>query len=102
MTVFRKVATVDQVPEGRGIALEIEGRRLAIFNIEGNFHAVEAACAQHRAPLERGVIYEGTLHCPWHGVAFDVDRGICSAFPNEISTTTYEVRLEGNDILLRI
>jgi nitrite reductase/ring-hydroxylating ferredoxin subunit len=102
MARFRKVASVNDVPEGRGIAVEIEGKRLALFNVEGEFFAIEATCAQHRAPLEKGVIHGESLHCPWHGVAFDVKKGICSAFPAESSAATYEVKVENADILLAI
>ena len=102
MARWRQVARVSDVPEGRGIALEVEGRRLALFNIDGEFFAIEATCAQHSAPLEKGVIHGERLHCPWHGVAFDVKRGICSAFPAEMSAATYEVKVDGADILLAI
>ena len=102
MARFRKVARVDEVPEGQGIAVEVEGKQIALFNVDGEFFAIAATCAQHRAPLEKGVIHAGSLHCPWHGVAFDVGRGICSAFPAESSAATYEVRVEGDDILLAI
>ena len=102
MTRFMKVASVEDVPEGRGIAVEVAGKRLALFNVDGEFFAVDATCAQHRAPLEKGVILESGLNCPWHGVAFDVRRGICSAFPAASSTATYEVKVEGADVLLAI
>ena len=102
MARFRKVARVADVPEGQGIAVEVEGKRIAIFNVDGEFRAIEATCAQHRAPLERGVIHEQSLHCPWHGVAFDIARGICSAFPAEPSAATFAVKVEGADILLAI
>jgi nitrite reductase/ring-hydroxylating ferredoxin subunit len=79
MARFRRVASVNDVPEGQGIAVEVEGKRIALFNIDGEFFAIEATCAQHHAPLEKGVIQAQSLHCPWHGVAFDVAKGICSA-----------------------
>ena len=102
MATFTKVASLDDVPEGQGIGLEIGRKRIVLFNIEGELLAVEATCAQHGAPLERGVIQEGNLQCPWHGVAFDVRRGICAAFPGAPSATTYQLRVEGTDILIAI
>ena len=102
MARFRKVASARDIPEGRGLGVEVEGKRVAIFNIEGEFFAIEATCTQHRAPLEMGVIHGERLHCPWHGVAFDVRRGICSAFPAEASAATYEVKVQGTDILLAL
>lgn len=102
MPSFRKVASVSEVPEGQGIAVEVGERRIALFNIDGQFLAVEATCVQHRAPLEKGVIVESRLHCPWHGVAFDLTRGVCSAFPAASSAATYEVKVDGADVLLAI
>ena len=102
MPSFRKVASVNEVPEGRGIAVEVRGKWIALFNIEGEFFAVEATCVQHRAPLEKGIIVENRLHCPWHGVEFDLTRGICAAFPGASSAATYEVKVDGADILLAI
>jgi nitrite reductase/ring-hydroxylating ferredoxin subunit len=60
MTRFTKVEKVRSVRRA-GIALEIGGKRIALFNFEGEFMAIEATCAQHRGPLERGVIDEGRL-----------------------------------------
>jgi nitrite reductase/ring-hydroxylating ferredoxin subunit len=102
MAKFMKVAHVDDIPEGQGVAVEVEGKRIALFNIDGELFAVEATCAQHRAPLEKGIIHARGLQCPWHGVAFDVARGICAAFPAEISASTYQVKVEGADILVAI
>ena len=102
MARFRTVARVTDVPEGQGVALEIEGKRIALFNIDSEFFAIEATCAQHRAPLEKGAIHGESLHCPWHGVAFDVKKGICSAFPAETGAATYGVKVEGTDILVAI
>ena len=89
MAEFTRVASVDDVPDGRGIAVEVGGKRIALFNIDGEFFAVEATCVQHRAPLDKGMIVQSRLYCPWHGVAFDLTRGICSAFPAESSAVTY-------------
>lgn len=100
MAAFRKVATADQIPDGRGIAVEVEGRRVAIFNVEGQYRAIEAACTRHQAPLDKGFLEDGVLFCPWHGVEFDLEKGICAAFPNTPSTATFETKREGNDILL--
>ena len=102
MTRFRRVARVTDVPEGQGIAVEVEGKRIALFNVDGEIFAIEATCAQHRAPLEKGAIHGESLHCPWHGVAFDVRKGICSAFPTETGAATYQVKVELADILLAI
>lgn len=100
MSEFHRVATIDQISEGRGIAVEVEGRRIAVFNVEGEFLAVEAGCARHQAPLEKGAVEEGVLHCPWHGVSFDLESGVCMAFPDEVSGAPIPTRIEGNNVLV--
>lgn len=102
MARWRKVGSVHDIPEGQGIGVEVEGKRVAIFNIEGEFFAIEATCAQHGAPLEKGVVHGERLHCPWHGAVFDVRAGICSAFPAEVAAAAYEVKVQGTDILLAL
>ena len=102
MSRWRPIARVSDVPEGRGLAVEVNGKRIALFNIDGNFKAIEATCSQHGAPLEKGVLVEGSLRCPWHGTGFDVARGVCSAFPSAPSTMTYEVRVDGDEVVLEL
>ena len=42
MATFTKVASLDEVPEGQGLGLEIGSKRIVLFNIEGELLAVEA------------------------------------------------------------
>jgi nitrite reductase/ring-hydroxylating ferredoxin subunit len=102
MGILRPVARVTDVPEGCGIAVDVEGMRIALFNVDGEFKALGATCSQHGAPLASGVLHEGRLQCPWHGVSFDVERGICAAFPMTTSATTYTVRVEGDTIFVEV
>ena len=100
MATFTKVASLDDVPEGQGVGLGIGRKRIVLFNIEGELLAVEATCAQHGAPLNRGVIHEGNLQCPWHGVAFDVRRGIRRALSHDLPGQSRRDRHTASDLLL--
>lgn len=99
---LRRVASVADVPEGRALAVVVEGNDLAIFNVDGELRAVEATCTRHGAPLEQGTVVDEALACPWHGVPFNLESGVCSAFPEEVSVVTYEVVVEGDDVFVRI
>ncbi len=102
VTSFQAVATVGQIPEGRGIAVEVGGRRIAIFHVDGGYRAVEAGCSRHQAPLEKGAVEDETLYCPWHGAGFDLDTGVCSAFPDEVSGKLIDTKVEGDSILVAV
>ena len=48
------VATVDEIPPGERKIVELEGRSLGIFNIDGDFYAVRNICPHQGAPLCEG------------------------------------------------
>jgi nitrite reductase/ring-hydroxylating ferredoxin subunit len=54
-----------------------DGRRVAVFPVEGGFHVVDALCPHGGAPLAGGRIRGGRVHCPWHWYAFDLGTGAC-------------------------
>ena len=41
MVEFRTVAKVGDIPEGQGVAYEVNGRMVAIFNDGGQYQAIE-------------------------------------------------------------
>ena len=48
------VATVDEIPPGERKIVELEGRSLGVFNINGEFYAVRNICPHQGAPLCEG------------------------------------------------
>ena len=87
------VATLDEIPPGRRKIVDIGGRSVGIFNVNGQVKAVLNICPHELAPLCRGRI-DGTtlpspageyrwgrdgeiLFCPWHGWEFDLVSGGC-------------------------
>jgi 3-phenylpropionate/trans-cinnamate dioxygenase ferredoxin subunit/naphthalene 1,2-dioxygenase system ferredoxin subunit len=103
MAEFQTVARVSDIPEGRGIAADVGGRRLAIFHLGGGeFRAIEARCAQQRAPLEKGVVVDEHLVCPWHGVTFDLEAGTCGKDPTVRSTETFPVAVVRGEVRVRV
>ncbi len=63
----RKVARVTELPPGKGKTIEVEGRQLVVFNVDGRLRATVA----HLPPRRRaGDAAEST--CPQSGGAFDV------------------------------
>jgi nitrite reductase/ring-hydroxylating ferredoxin subunit len=47
----------------------------AIFNVNGEFHAIENRCPHQGGPLADGWLEENIITCPWHGWCFDVRTG---------------------------
>ena len=77
MAEFVKVAETSEVTPGTARLVNMKGKQIALFNIEGTFFALENACTHEEGPLAEGEIEGHEVTCPWHGAKFDVRAG-CS------------------------
>jgi nitrite reductase (NADH) small subunit/3-phenylpropionate/trans-cinnamate dioxygenase ferredoxin subunit len=95
------VGRVEDVPPGRGATVELAGgAELALYNINGQFYAIENFCPHKGAPLADGQLCDHTIECDWHGWRFDVRTGQC--LTNNSAVESYEVVVEDELIKLRI
>jgi len=98
MPEFTKVATTDEIPAGQAKLVEVNGNEMAIFNIDGSFHAIDNTCTYVDGPLYEGEISGAQVTCPWHGAIFDVTTGQVLGLPAPESVADYNLRIEGSDI----
>ncbi len=98
---FIKVARTDQLPPGRMMLVEL-GRyeRVLLVNLEGGYYAVEELCPHSGAALSEGDLYGEEVECPLHSSMFNVKTGKVLSPPADEDLKAYQVRVEGNDILL--
>jgi 3-phenylpropionate/trans-cinnamate dioxygenase ferredoxin subunit len=104
------VGTIAEIPPGARKILDIAGRSIGVFNINGEFFALRNRCPHQGGPLctgrlsgfvmadkpgeytysRRGEI----LRCPWHGWEFDVKTGQSWFDPARLRVRSYKVSLE--------
>jgi nitrite reductase/ring-hydroxylating ferredoxin subunit len=97
-----RVASVGEIPVGRGKSVEVDGVPLAVFNTGGGqYHALEGSCPHEGGPLGDGVLLGGSVVCPWHGFDFDVRTGACNV-ALDLSVAVYPVSVTGSDILVEL
>ena len=97
MGAFVRVASTTDVKAGHGIVVEVNGKTLAVFNVDGTFHAIDNTCIHRGGPLGEGDLEGSVVTCPWHGWQYDVATGTCLANPSA-KVARYEVLLEGTDV----
>ena len=68
----------DEIGEGRGKALTVNGTEAAVFKHEGRLYATQNWCPHAGAALAGGIVEAGEIVCPAHGYRFDVKTGTCS------------------------
>lgn len=97
MGEFVRVAGTEDVKPGHGIVAEVNGKTLAVFNVNGEFRAIDNTCLHRGGPLGEGDVEGNVVTCPWHGWQFDVTTGACVNNPSA-KVEVYEVRLDGTDV----
>ena len=97
MGEFVRVTGTTDVKSGQGIVVEVNGKTLAVFNVNGAFHAIDNTCIHRGGPLGEGDLEGSVVTCPWHGWQYDVTTGACVANP-AAKVERYEVKLEGTDV----
>jgi 3-phenylpropionate/trans-cinnamate dioxygenase ferredoxin subunit len=99
MDGFIKVATVDEVAQNGSLLVQVDGIEVALFNLDGEIYAIENVCTHDGGPLVEGTIVNGCeVMCPRHGARFDIRTGEALSFPAFEPTTSYAVRVEGNEV----
>ena len=101
MANFVKVAQTSEAPPGQGICVEVEDKRIAIFNVDGAFHAMDDVCSHQGGPLGEGELEGKVVTCPWHGWEYDVTTGI-STLDDDLKQEQFEVQVNGDDILVGV
>lgn len=101
MSEFVKVASASEIPEGTGVALEVKGRRVALFNVDGDFHAVDGVCPHQGGPLGEGTLDGSIVTCPLHFWQFDVVRGHAPDLP-QARIDKFRVKVEDGAVLIEI
>lgn len=101
MTELIKIASVDEVPLNSSKLVEVDNIRIALFNLDGAFYAIEDVCTHDGGPLVEGDIVNGhEVRCPRHGARFDIITGDALSFPAIEPTMTYDVYIQGDDLLI--
>jgi 3-phenylpropionate/trans-cinnamate dioxygenase ferredoxin component len=102
MAEFVKVANANEIAPGHSRLVNVRGKEIALFNIEGNIFALENACTHEEGPLAEGDIEGHEVTCPWHGARFDIRTGEVLCAPAYEDAARYSVRVIGPDIEVEV
>ena len=110
------VAAVADLPPGSRKLIEVDGRRVVVFNIAGEFFGLHDRCPHQGGSLAGGTQCghvasptPGEFHferagefirCPWHGWKFDIKTGQSWCEPDKLKLKTYAVEVAaGTDLI---
>jgi len=102
MGKFVKVAKTTEITEQSAKLVQIEDKRIALFNFRGQFYALDDTCPHADGPLSEGSIEGEDIECPWHGSRFKIKTGEVTAPPAIENVARYNVRVTGDDIEVEV
>ncbi len=89
---WTSLCELDELTEGIGRYVEIDGFQLAVFLDHGNLFVMDNTCPHAGGNLSAGAVKDGCVHCPWHFWGFDLSNGQLRDAPG-VAVTTYRTRL---------
>ena len=102
MAGFTTVAKTSELQSGSAKLVEVSGKRIALFNVEGKFYAIDDTCTHRGGPLSEGELNGNTVTCPWHHATFDVTTGQATGPPAQKGVQAYKVQVEGSDVKIEL
>jgi len=102
MSDFLRVCRVCDVAEGGRAVFEVEGRFVAVFHVGGRFYVLDDCCTHDGGPLGEGRLEGFTIICPRHGAKFDIRDGRVLSMPAVADTQSFPVKVEGDEVLVRL
>lgn len=101
MTDFKKIAKVSDIKPGKMKAVWYENESVLISNVAGRFFAIGNICTHAGCNLSEGDMSGKNVTCACHGSIFDLTNGKVLDGPAKKDEPTYEVKIEGDDILIK-
>ena len=90
------VCPVEELPPGSVKIVYAGDIVVGIYNLDGQFYALEDRCSHDDGPLCEGDFDEdaGVVVCPRHGANFDIRTGTALTLPAYLPVDTFPVRVE--------
>jgi nitrite reductase/ring-hydroxylating ferredoxin subunit len=101
MSQLHRIADIADVPPGSSLEAAAAGRVIALFNVDGTFHAIDGICAHAGGPVGKGALDGCVVTCPWHGWQYDVTNGRHCLTEN-IAQQSFPVTVEGDDVFVEL
>ena len=96
------VANRSDLRDGEMKEVSVGETRILLARVDDKFHAVSATCPHYGGPLAEGVLCGTRVVCPWHHAAFNIVNGDLEDPPALDALISYDVRVEGERILVNV
>ena len=111
------VASAVDVAPGHCKIVEVNGREIGVFNLNGEYFALANRCPHEGGPLCAGKIiplvqsdgpgsyrlarFQEFLRCPWHGWEFEIRTGQSWCDPKSTRARQFDIKVESSETLVK-
>lgn len=97
MSEYVTVGKVGEIPENTGKTVEVDGRLVAVFYVDNQYHAIDDLCPHAGASLGAGYVEDCVVLCPLHAWRFDIRDGTwCDN--RRLKVDAFDVRVQDDEI----
>ncbi|PSN10784.1 NAD(FAD)-dependent dehydrogenase, partial [filamentous cyanobacterium CCP5] len=96
------VCQVSDLREGQMKPFKAAGKKILLARYGGDFWAIAPNCTHFGAPLEKGVVGQGRVVCPWHNACFSLKSGSIVEPPGRNDLASYPVQVEGDTVYVEV
>lgn len=99
---WHPVASADSIAPGDYAQVEIDDMLIAVFNVGGEFYAVEDICTHDGGELTGGSLDNDVVICPRHGARFCLRTGAALSPPAYEPTRAFATRLQDGVVQIQV
>ena len=96
------VTATEDIPEDDVSGVDIAGRSIALYRVEGEVFATDNLCTHGNARLCDGFLEGYEIECPLHQGKFDIRNGKAMCAPLTEDVKTYPIKIEGDRVFVAI
>jgi 3-phenylpropionate/trans-cinnamate dioxygenase ferredoxin subunit len=99
---WQRAASAADIKADKGLAVKVGDKSFALYRIGDKVYALEGICPHADALLSDGFIDGDKVECPLHQAQFHIPTGKCLGPPADRDLATFQVKIEGNDVLIDV
>ena len=96
------VMALEDVFEGEVMAVNVQGKEIALYEVQGELYATDNLCTHGAARLSDGFLEGREIECPFHQGRFDVYTGKALCAPLTENIRVYPVRIDNKRVFVNM
>lgn len=100
-----RLCSVDDLDPDSSKRFDVDGYRIVLVRIgDDGWYCLDDRCSHAEASLAEGEVWpeDREIECPLHGSTFELETGKAITLPATAPQATYEVRVEGDDVIVEV